>query len=208
MSACLTALTYLPFHAGGSSFSPWLAELSEEYASSCDETRLLFPPGGVHSFNSALVEDLFRSAFTSFFWRLYSSSSNLWGNSSLARLKNSTGFSGSVTFATADLLKSERFFGTGGTSVLELWSAIVGLGWVAMQNSGGCYNNPVNVRLRWDATLSRSAGSALSSVIVKYLSFSELIQLSTRHKSRNLKETIAGRQSARTHHGERNDDSR
>lgn len=128
MSACVTALTYLRFHAGGSSFSPWLAELSEEYASSCDETRLFFPPGGVGSFNSALVEDLFRSAFTSFFWRLYSSSSNLWGNSSLARLKNSTGFSGSVTFASADLLKSERFFGTGGTSVLELWSAIVGLG--------------------------------------------------------------------------------
>jgi hypothetical protein len=128
MSAGLTALTYLRFHASGSSFSPWLAELSEEYASSCDGTRLFFPPGGVDSFNSALVDDLFRSALTSFFWRLYSSSSTLWGNSSLARLKNSTGFSASVTFVTADLLKSERFFGTGGTSILEPWSAIVGLG--------------------------------------------------------------------------------
>jgi len=131
MSARLTALSYLRFHTGGSSFSPWLTELSEEYASSCVERRLFFPPGGVDSFNSALVEDLFRSAFTSFFWRLYSSSSNLWGNSSLARLKNSTGFSASVTFAIADLLKSERFFGTIGTSVLELWSAIVGLRCVA-----------------------------------------------------------------------------
>ena len=172
----MNSIAHLRFQADGSSFSSWLAELSERYASSCDETRLFFPPGGVGSFKSALVEDLFRSAFTSFFWRLYSSSSNLWGNSSLARLKNSTGFSGSVTFATADLLKSERFFGTGGTSVLELWSAIVGLGWVAMQNSGGCYNNPVNVRLRWDATLSRTALLYCTVRDREILYLSELIQ--------------------------------
>ena len=205
MSACVTALTYLRFHAGGSSFSPWLVELSEEYASSCDETRLFFPPGGVGSFNSALVEDLFRSAFTSFFWRLYSSSSNLWGNNSLARLKNSTGFSGSVTFATADLLKSERFFGTGGTSVLELWSAIVGLGWYAK------FGGLLQQSCKREAEVGRDFVAKCATCTLRdreIPSFSELSHLSTRHKSRNLKETIAGRQSARTHHGERNDDSR
>jgi hypothetical protein len=119
--------THLPFHERSPlSTSPALSEECPSRASLCEETFLFFPPGagGEDSLISALVEDLLRSSFTSFFWRLRSSSANRWGYISFARLKNSTASSASEAFSVTALLKRERFFGGATGSAAQLSSRI------------------------------------------------------------------------------------